>query len=198
MSVKMVSGMMGGVAQALNDTSQKLASYETDVERVRAVSGSLQAQMKALLELAGRVDGVLGLIENVALQTRMLAFNATLESARAGDQGRGFAVVAGAVKDLARQTRDATQDIRAAMEHITRAANDAGTRSLDLDASLESIRKATDAFVVQLKEQAEVSQAACRYVDAAADTVDAIAQNLSQCPPRTQHTEHPNRSHTCR
>jgi methyl-accepting chemotaxis protein len=178
MSVKMVSGMMGGVADSLTRTSIELSRYETDVVAAREVSTNLQAQMTNLLTLAAKVGSVLSLIEKVATQTRVLAFNATVEAAHAGEQGRGFAVVAAAVKDLARQTQSATQDIRSAMGDITTAASTTSVRSRDLDDALQRISKTTDDFVARLKEQADVSHAACRYVDEAAETVDGIAKDL--------------------
>lgn len=178
MSVRMVSGMMAGVSESLSRTSHQLEGYEGEVSKARQVSGELQQRMKRLLVVADQVTLVLSHIERVALQTRLLAFNATMEAARAGEQGRGFAVVASSVKDLAKQTHDATLEIREAMTAISGAASETSGRSQSLDTALENITTATHAFIENLKEQAEVSTAACRYVDEAAESVDGIAKAL--------------------
>ena len=179
MSVKRVSGMVGGVAELLSQTSGELATYESTVLDARGVSTRLQGEMKSLLTLAQQVTVALGLIEHVAMQTRMLAFNATLESARAGEQGRGLAVVASAVKELSKQTNSATLEIREAMAAITLAATNTHQHSHELDGALGSITRATGDFVQRLREQAEVSHAARQYIDEAAGTVDGIAAALT-------------------
>lgn len=185
MSVRMVSGMMTGVAEALTRTSKELEGYEGDVSKARQVSTELQERMKRLLVVADKVTTVLAHIEKVALQTRLLAFNATMEAARAGEQGRGFAVVASSVKDLAKQTHDATLEIQEAMTAISGAASETSSRSQSLDSALQAITTATHAFISNLKEQAEVSTAACRYVDEAAESVDGIAKELTASPQST-------------
>lgn len=178
MSVRMVSGMMAGVAESLTTTSRELEGYESHVTTARKVSTVLQDEMKRLLEVADRIATVLSDIEKVALQTRLLAFNATMEAARAGEQGRGFAVVAGSVKDLAHQTQEAREAIR----NIGRAAHTTGDQSRALDGSLESICAATRTFISTLTEQAEVSSAACRYVDDAAGAMDDLTTALKTSP----------------
>jgi methyl-accepting chemotaxis protein len=185
MSVRMVSSMMSGVAEALNTTSSQLENYERDVDKLRSVSGELQQKMKHLLSVAEKVSAALTHIETVATQTRLLAFNATIEAARAGEAGRGFAVVANSVKDLARQTHQATTEIQEAMGAIAGAATETDQRSRSLDETLQGVTRATHAFIANLKEQAEVSSTACKYVDEAAESVDGIAQALSVTPQST-------------
>ena len=81
--------------------------------------------MSELANAATRIGEVIGLIQAIAGQTNLLAFNATIEAARAGDAGRGFAVVASEVKSLAGQTARATEEIAGQIGAIQSAAADA-------------------------------------------------------------------------
>lgn len=178
LSVRMVSGMMTGVSDSLSTVSGQLKDYERSVDRVHHSSLTLAGEMTQLVTLAKQVDGVLALIENIALQTRVLSLNATLEAARAGEAGRGFQVVATAVKDLARQTNTAIGDIRHSLSGILIAAENATGHSGELDSAITSVRTLTNTFVDTLSEQAQVAIAASKYVDEAAGGVDGIAREL--------------------
>lgn len=82
------------------------------MKRIATSVGSTQSAVQALSQGSKEIGAIVDQIEAVARQTNLLALNATIEAARAGDAGRGFAVVASEVKDLARQTARATEDIR--------------------------------------------------------------------------------------
>ena len=130
-----------------------------------ALVESSNQQVGALASAASEIGAVIGVIEEIAEQTNLLALNATIEAARAGDAGRGFAVVATEVKELAKQTADATDDIRRRIEAIqgsTGGALDAIGRIADaiegvhdVAASItgvaEAQRDVTDAFATRLQ-----------------------------------------------
>lgn len=180
LSVKMVSGMMTGVADSIGHVAGELTGFERAIEKVHHSSQTLGSEMDGLVRLARKVDGVLQLIEHIALQTRVLSLNATLEAARAGEAGRGFKVVASSVKDLAKQTNEATGEIRSALSGILVAAEHATGHGVELDGSIQSVRSLTRGMVEQLQEQAQVAVAAAKYVDEAATGVESIAEQLSR------------------
>jgi hypothetical protein len=102
-------------ARDLLDTVSRLREAASDAGRVAesAVSqaATMTGEVEALDEASAAVGEVIRIISGIADQTNLLALNATIEAARAGELGKGFAVVASEVKDLARETANATQRV---------------------------------------------------------------------------------------
>lgn len=102
-------------AQALLASVSRLRAASQDATRVaeEAVNRAttMTADVNALGQASAAIGDVIKIISSIADQTNLLALNATIEAARAGDVGKGFAVVASEVKDLARETAEATQQV---------------------------------------------------------------------------------------
>lgn len=86
--------------------------------------------MKMLQEDSIKVGEIMSVISTIAEQTNLLALNAAIEAARAGEQGRGFAVVADEVRNLAQRTQVSTEEIRAIVEHLQHQSNNASEMML--------------------------------------------------------------------
>ena len=110
------TNMVASAAEEMSATIDEIARHAETARSItdQAVerTGSANTAIHALGESARTIDHVTSTITEISEQTNLLALNATIEAARAGEAGKGFAVVAGEIKELARQTSEATEDIR--------------------------------------------------------------------------------------
>ncbi|GLY07371.1 MULTISPECIES: methyl-accepting chemotaxis protein [Actinoplanes] len=150
-------------ARALLDTVERLRSASGDATSVaeQAVSraSAMTAEVAALGQASTAIGDVIKIISSIAEQTNLLALNATIEAARAGESGKGFAVVAGEVKELARETAEATQKVADQIAGIQASTE---TVAAGIHTTSETIGK-MDAVQARmndvLAEQAEMARA---------------------------------------
>ncbi len=133
-SFKDMAGRAQATAEAAVDTDQEsqqgqqiVASTVTSINELAVEVDEAAAVIQQLEKDAENVGGILDVIRGIAEQTNLLALNAAIEAARAGEQGRGFAVVADEVRTLASRTQDATREIRTVIEQLQGAAGKAVT-----------------------------------------------------------------------
>ncbi len=106
------------VKSASQQACQNISTAQTRMETSLADVAIMHNSVTQMVETARRIEEMLNLIEDIAEQTNLLALNATIEAARAGEAGRGFAVVASEVKALAGKTSNATASIRTLVEDV--------------------------------------------------------------------------------
>lgn len=140
-----------GLAQ-MHETKVTIESLADEVER------SAQ-KVSALAQHSQQIGGVIEVIRNIADQTNLLALNAAIEAARAGEQGRGFAVVADEVRTLASRTQNSTEEIRRIIQEL---------------------QSATSAAVEQMKAGRQRAQECLQSADAASNSLDAISEGVEQ------------------
>jgi methyl-accepting chemotaxis protein len=138
------------------------------------------SEINGLDQAAKRIGDVVKLITAVAEQTNLLALNATIEAARAGEAGKGFAVVASEVKALAGQTAKATEEISAQIDAMQQAT----VRSVDAIGSIQRIivevGEITTTIAAAVTEQGAATQEIARSADTASrrtrDTADEVGR----------------------
>jgi methyl-accepting chemotaxis protein len=137
------------------------------------------ARITALSEAATRVGNVVKLITDIAEQTNLLALNATIEAARAGEAGKGFAVVASEVKNLANQTAKATEEISAQIAGIQTATQDSVSAISGIGTTIGEISGIASAIAAAVEEQSAATQEIARNVQEAATGTSEVTSNIS-------------------
>ena len=128
------------------------------------------------------------MVWSIAEQTNLLALNATIEAARAGDMGKGFAVVANEVKELARETAKATEDIGAKIEAMQLDTKSAVTAIGEITAVIEKIDLLQTKIATAVEEQSVTTNEISRNIGEATSGSTEIAQNIVQVAQAAQST----------
>jgi len=112
--------------KARDEANQSQIAAKKTTSMIQNLASDVDLAAKTILELQGQTESIgriLDVIRDIAEQTNLLALNAAIEAARAGEQGRGFAVVADEVRNLAGRTQEATSEIQTMIEHLQSGSN---------------------------------------------------------------------------
>jgi methyl-accepting chemotaxis protein len=143
-----------------------------------SVAFTTNETMKRLGESSQEIGNVIKVITSIAQQTNLLALNATIEAARAGEAGKGFAVVANEVKELAKQTAKATEDIGQKIEAIQDVTKGAVSAIEEISAIINQINDISNSIASAVEEQTVTTNEIGRSVSEAAQGVNDIAKNI--------------------
>lgn len=132
------------VGAVANDVTEIVQTVVRSTQQVVEETSRANEVMSRLTESAEVIGGVIGLITDVAGQTRLLALNATIEAARAGEAGKGFAVVADEVGRLAEETRTASGRIESQLEESRNMIQETASALSRIDSDANSMRRDVD------------------------------------------------------
>jgi methyl-accepting chemotaxis protein len=142
------------------------------------MASSTNETMKKLGESSQEIGNVIKVITSIAQQTNLLALNATIEAARAGEAGKGFAVVANEVKELAKQTAKATEEISQKIEAIQGVTEGAVSAIEEISGIINQINDISNSIASAVEEQTVTTNEIGRSVNEAAQGVNDIAKNI--------------------
>lgn len=170
-------------AQQMLTSIREISKSANEAARVAknavGVAESTTDTISKLGESSVEIGKVIKVITTIAQQTNLLALNATIEAARAGEAGKGFAVVANEVKELAKETAKATEEIGLKIETIQGATRSAVTAIAEVSGIINQINDISNVIAAAVEEQTATTNEIGRNVAQAAQGTNEIARNIS-------------------
>jgi methyl-accepting chemotaxis protein len=179
-------------AEEMNATINEIAKNTTEAAHiaVAAVEAAESANrtMARLGDSSAEIEKVIEVITSIAQQTNLLALNATIEAARAGEAGKGFAVVASEVKELAKQTAKATEEIRQKITAIRGDADGAVAAIGGIKGVIDKISHISTVIATAVEEQGATTSEMARNASQAASGAGSISSNIHGVAEAAQNT----------
>jgi methyl-accepting chemotaxis protein len=173
---------VAAAAEELSKSIDEIARHVQDASRMtkQAVEGANRANttIQNLGAASSEIGQVIKVITSIAQQTNLLALNATIEAARAGEAGKGFAVVANEVKELARQTARATEDISQKIEAIQGSTGVAIEAIQTIGEGIGKIDEISTVIASAVEEQTAATNEISRNVAEAARGTGEVSRNI--------------------
>ena len=190
-SVKLVSDTFNSVAENVDEINKSILVVSEHSVNAKNKMSNANEKAKNTNEIIQRLEAaskqigkIVSVISDIADQTNMLALNAAIEAAGAGEAGKGFMVVANEVKELAKQTADATDEIAAQIENMQKNVPEAVGAVSEITTFINGMTEFINSFAQEMSQQekrsnliTEESAAAARRMNEIADEINSISEN---------------------
>jgi methyl-accepting chemotaxis protein len=177
-NVQSVASATEEITSSVNEIGRQVTESSRVAKEAVRQAQRTDTSMTELSQAAARIGDVVKLITAVAEQTNLLALNATIEAARAGEAGRGFAVVASEVKALAAQTSKATDEISTQIAGMQAATNDSVKTIKEIGVVISQISEISSTIAAAVEEQSSATQEIARSVQNVAQHSGEVAHSI--------------------
>jgi len=179
-NISMVSAAAEEMTSTINEITQSTVKTKDSSQKAVSRTKIASENMDTLSKSAKDIGNVVETINDISDQTNLLALNATIEAARAGEAGKGFAVVANEIKDLARQTAEATLEIKEKIENIQDSTKVSITEIEEVTKEINTVNEMIDGVAAALEEQSVTTQEIATNIGQAAQGIEEVTGNVSQ------------------
>lgn len=188
----MQTGMqtVASAIEEMNASLSEVAGSSAQASRIAGVAKSEVDKSRQTTDALGanavQIGKVVELIQGIAAQTNLLALNATIEAASAGEAGKGFAVVAGEVKELAKQTAQATDEIRQRVLSIQQGTGEAVDSIARIAKVVDDVESLSSSIAAAVEEQTATTNEIGRNVVSVADIVSRVGDRVHDVAANTE------------
>ncbi|UPJ67419.1 methyl-accepting chemotaxis protein [Bradyrhizobium sp. 191] len=178
-NVATVASAAEELASSIAEIGRQVAGSTASTGRAVNEANRAGSEIRSLADAALRIGDVVRLISEIAEQTNLLALNATIEAARAGEAGRGFAVVASEVKSLANQTAKATEEISAKVGEMQQSTTNSVAAVEAIAQTIAEIDGITAAIATSIEQQGLATREIARNVQEASASTTQVSSNVT-------------------
>ncbi len=179
-NVSLVSEAIDEILASVDEEAKQTTKAQEITSHAVNLATSSSAKVDALGSAAAEITKVTEVITEISEQTNLLALNATIEAARAGEAGKGFAVVANEIKELAKQTAEATGEIKSKITSIQGSTNETVDEIRQISNVISEVDEIVTEITMSVQEQSATSGEISQNVTQAADGIAEVNENVSQ------------------